>query len=296
MQTLNLLDSQFSEFNAYRVFDTHHVNTNKHGLALLEQLQTTLELDAMLSKFAMEASKYVDFSGLYFESNITSAAIRGSRKGKIERRFTLTAAGEVLGELVYAMNSPLSSTNVNILRELHAYLVHPIKNALAYKQALLLAMQDSLTGLGNRRYFDEQLNRAMHQAKRSHASVGIIVADLNKFKAINDTFGHAVGDKVLQHFADALRVSVRDSDSLFRFGGDEFVVLIEAADEQSLNVIYQRINDAVSLDAYLAKYQVSCSLGATFMLKDDTVHSFFERADKDLYRQKTRLAKNINIV
>ncbi|REL32479.1 GGDEF domain-containing protein [Thalassotalea euphylliae] len=296
MQTLNLLEQQFSDFNAFRLFESNHLENNQLGLALLEQLQTTLDLNELLNKFAMMASRYVEFSGLSFKAESVEASIRGSRSGKISRHFNLSLNGQHLGRLVYGLNTPLSGSNEKILNELHRYFLNPLNNALTYRTALMLAMQDSLTGLGNRRYFDEQIKRAMHQANRSHNQVGLIVADLNKFKAINDTYGHAVGDKVLVHFADALRVSVRDSDSLFRFGGDEFVVLIECAGKESLEVIYHRIHDAVAADGYLEKYQVSCSLGATFMNRADTEKSFFERADQALYRKKMNMAPRLSLV
>jgi len=296
MQSLNLLEQQSSEFNAFRVFEANYVNNNKRGLALLEQLQTTLELDALLNKFAMEASKYIEFSGLYFSADNIESTLRGSRKGKIERQFTLSVGEKSIGTLSYSMNSPLSKTNLLILEELHQYLVHPINNAVAYSKAMMLAMQDGLTGLGNRRYFDEQLKRAMHQAKRSHSRVGLLVADLNKFKAINDTYGHSIGDKVLKHFADALRVSVRDSDSIFRFGGDEFVVLIESAAKESLDVICHRIQQALTLDEFLQEYQISCSLGGTYMHRADSPESIFERADQALYRKKMNMHAKLSLV
>lgn len=296
MQSLNLLDNQFSDFNAFRLFESTRINNNKRGLALLEQLQTTLELDAIISKYAMEASKYVDFAGLFFESDDTVVTLRGSREGKTARQFTLMHDGEFLGMLTFALNSSMPSTQIKILEELNHYLIHPLKNALMYKKAVLLAMQDGLTGLGNRRYFDEQLKRAMHHANRHQSCVGIIVADLNKFKAVNDTYGHAVGDKVLIHFANALRQSVRDSDSLFRFGGDEFAVLVESASKESLDVIYQRIQHNVANESYLSKYNVSCSLGATFMNRADTEQSFFERADQALYRKKMNMANTLSAV
>ena len=296
MQTLNLLEQQFSDFNAFRLFESTHIEDNQRGLALLEQLQTTLDLNELLNKFAMVTSRYVEFSGLSFKSENIEARIRGSRRGKTSRHFNLSLNGQHLGRLVYGFNTPLSGSSEKILNELHRYFLHPLNNALTYRTALMLAMQDGLTGLGNRRYFDEQLKRAMHQANRTHSLVGLIVADLNKFKAINDTYGHAVGDKVLVHFADALRVSVRDSDSLFRFGGDEFVVLIECAGKESLEVIYHRIHDAVAADGYLEKYHVSCSLGATFMNRGDTEKSFFERADQALYRKKMNVAPRLSLV
>jgi diguanylate cyclase (GGDEF)-like protein len=296
MQTLNILDSQFSPFNALNVFGSVAFENNKNGLVLLEQLQTTLDLDKILNIFSMEAAKFVDFSGLNFKSEFSENAIRGSRKAKSEKSFELKINNEYIGILTYQINSPISLTNHKILRELHQYLVYPLKNALSYQQALLLARQDSLTDLGNRRYFDEQLKRAMHQAKRQQSQAGIIVCDLNKFKAINDTFGHPTGDKVLQQFSKVLKASVRDSDSVFRFGGDEFVILVEDASKQSLHIIEHRIENEISCNPLLKEYQVSCSIGMCFMKNSDTEASFFERADEALYQNKAITKPALQVV
>lgn len=296
MQTLNLLDNHFSEFNAYRVFDSNHTEQNMHGLALLEQLQTTLDIDKLLNKFAMEAAKHVDFSGLYFKNGNISKAIRGSREGKSERQFELKINNEFIGLLTYAINKPISLSNNKILQQLHEYLIYPLRNALNYHQALQLAMQDGLTGLGNRRYFDEQLRRAMHHANRQRSQVGLVLCDLNKFKSVNDTFGHQVGDLVLVQFAEALNKCIRDSDSVFRFGGDEFAILIEDAGKESLALINMRIEQAIKADALLAKYQVSCSIGATFMNRADDETSIFERADRSLYRMKMNMPRSLSVV
>ena len=296
MHMLNVLDNQVAEFNAIKAFDSAIFDQNKHGLLLLEQLQTTIDLNKILTIFAREAAKYVDFSGLYFKSRETTQAISGSRQGKTERQFNLKINNKFIGILTYAVNAPISLANYKILTELHQYLLHPIKNAILYHQAMKLARQDALTALGNRRYFDEQLKRAMHHASRHQSKVGLILGDLNKFKKINDTYGHPVGDKVLKHFADALRESSRDSDSLFRFGGDEFAVLVESASEQSLIIIENRIKYAVNNDALLSKHKVSCSLGATFMSHLDNQQSFFERADKALYMAKINNNNNLSVV
>lgn len=296
MQTLNLVDNQAFEYNAFKVFDSpNHENTNRK-LALMEQLQTSLDLERLLNIFAMEAAKYADFSGLYFKSGDISAAIRGSRQGKNERHFELRLNQKFVGIITYAINSPISITNYKILNELHQYLIHPLNNALNYQMTLQLAMQDGLTSLNNRRSFDEQLKRAMHRANRQHSKVGLIVCDLDKFKAINDTYGHGIGDEVLIQFSQALKESVRDCDSIFRFGGDEFAVIVEDATKDALLVIEQRINLALSLDALLAKYQVKCSLGYTFMERIDTQESFFERADRALYQQKVHQHRKLSLV
>jgi diguanylate cyclase (GGDEF)-like protein len=296
MQTLNLVDNQGFQFNAFKVFDSpDHDNSNKK-LALMEQLQTSLELDRLLNIFAMEAAKYVEFSGLYFKKGDISASIKGSRQGKNERVFELKLNKKFIGTLTYAINSPISITNFKILNELHQYLIHPLNNALRYQEALQLAMQDGLTSLNNRRCFDEQLKRAMHHANRQRSKVGLIVCDLDKFKLINDTYGHNIGDEVLIQFSLALKESVRDSDSLFRFGGDEFSIIVEDATLDSLMVIEQRIYSAMTRDSLLSNYQVSCSLGHTFMNTMDTQTSFFKRADKALYQRKIFKDRKLSLV
>ena len=193
----------------------------------------------------MEAARYISFSGLYFRSQTVSKTLRGSRKAKIERQFELKLNDEFIGTLSYGVNSPINSIHSKELNRIHQIILYPLKNALQYHQAIQLAMHDGLTGLGNRRYFDEQLKRAMHNANRHHTQIGLVLGDLNKFKAINDTYGHSIGDQVLQQFANILRSCIRDSDSVFRFGGDEFAIIVEHASEDALDVIQSRINIAL---------------------------------------------------
>ncbi len=296
MQTLNLLDSQAFEYNSYKVLDTSPSDNTHRKLALMEQLQSTLDLDRVLNIFAMDAAKYVDFCGLCFTQGNLNAAILGNRQGRAERQFKLKIHNNFLGTLTYSINSPISLKNYKILNELHQYLINPIHNAIQYKKAVALAMHDGLTGLGNRRYYDQQIKRAMHHANRQQRQVGLMVCDLNKFKLVNDTYGHHVGDEILKHFADALTSSVRDSDSVFRFGGDEFVIIVEDASEHSLYVIESRIQQALENGPLLSKYNVGCSLGTTFMNRTDNENSFFERADKMLYSKKMQQPNSLTIV
>jgi len=296
MQTLNILDNPSTSFNVFNAFANDRRNNNNNNADLLEQLQTTLDLDKLLDIFAMEAARYVNFSGLYFKNQKVSKALLGSKKAKQERQFELKLNDEFIGTLSYGINNPISIGHYKELKRIHQILLYPLKNTLQYHQAMQLAMQDGLTGLGNRRYFDEQLKRAMHNANRHQGHVGLVLGDLNKFKPINDTHGHAVGDQVLKQFANVLRTCIRDSDSVFRFGGDEFAIIVENASEYALDIIQNRIDSALKTNALLAKYQVTCSLGTTFMNRADNEHSLFERADKALYRQKLTMSKRFSLV
>lgn len=305
MQTLNVLDNRFSPFNTYSTLSTdalvaesftNTVFDKRQVLALMTKLQTTLDIDELINIFAIEATRYVDFSGLYFKSQSLNKVLSGSRKAKKESRFELKTDDDFIGTLSYGINSPISLTNYKVLEQLHQCLLYPLKNAIAYHAAMELAMQDALTGLGNRRYFDEQLKRAMHNANRHHSLVGLVLGDLNKFKVINDTFGHVTGDLVLQEFANILRLCIRDSDSLFRFGGDEFAIIVENANETALAIIESRINLALTSNVLLRKYKLGCSIGSTFMNRADNEISLFERADETLYRNKKHTAGHLTVV
>lgn len=296
MQTLNILDNPTSSFNAFNALKN---NTNVYGnnhASLLEQLQTTLDLGKLLDIIAMEAARYINFCGLYFKTQTVSKTLRGSRKAKNERQFELKLNDEFIGTLSYGVDSPISSIHSKDLQRIHQTILYPLKNALQYHQAIQLAMHDGLTGLGNRRYFDEQLKRAMHNANRHHTQVGLVLGDLNKFKAINDNYGHSIGDEVLKQFGNILRSCIRDSDSTFRFGGDEFAIIVEHASDDALDIIQSRIDNALKTNVLLTKYQVGCSLGTTFMNRADNEQSLFERADKALYRQKMNLSKCLSVV
>jgi len=305
MQTLNVLDNRFSSFNTYSTLATGTLESEDYVEDIIEQrqilsfmkkLQTTIDANELISLLATEAKRYIDFSGLYFKSKKLNQTLRGSRKSKAERCFDLKVDNEFIGTISYGINRPISNAGLKVLEQLHQCLLHPIKNAIAYYSAMQLAMHDGLTGLGNRRYFDEQLKRAMHNANRHHSLVGLVLGDLNKFKIINDTYGHAAGDVVLQEFANILRQCTRDSDSSFRFGGDEFAVIVENANDSALLIIEQRINNALENNPILAKYHLGCSLGSTFMSRADNEISFFERADEILYRNKVQSTANLSIV
>ena len=292
MQTLDVLDNRFSQLNIgspvhseSMLVETSNQNLfdNQQVLLFMKQLQTTLDINEVLTMLANVARRYIDFSALSFKNQQLSKTIRGDKKGIKEHTFELEINDTAIGTLSYEINSPINLTSYRMLEKLHQCLLYPLKNTMTYYTAMQLAMQDALTNLGNRRCFDEQLKRAMNNATRHHTSVGMVLCDLNKFKSINDCFGHKTGDMVLKEFADILRHCIRDSDSLFRFGGDEFAIIIENATGNALNLIEKRIYMALAKNELLSKYQLGCSLGSTYMKKSDNEESFFERADRILY-------------
>ena len=149
-----------------------------------------------------------------------------------------------------------------------------------------LAREDSLTGLGNRRAFEEALKVEGARSRRAGSTLSLVVIDVDDFKNINDRFGHDAGDKVLCKVADTLRMESRASDRSFRWGGDEFVVLLPDTDLAQAELACERIAHAVEQSCVApdgSPLQVSC--GAS-VLTGDGEDRLLAEADTALYGRK----------
>ncbi len=154
-----------------------------------------------------------------------------------------------------------------------------------------LATQDSLTALPNRKVFRESLAAALERAKEKNKVAGLLIVDLDHFKAVNDTHGHDVGDNVLRAIAEAISVNVRKSDTVARLGGDEFAVVLNSCTRQAdVEQIGERLTDAcASLENINEDLpNISVTIGAAVAPRDGgTVDEIFKAADIALYTAKS---------
>jgi len=152
-----------------------------------------------------------------------------------------------------------------------------------------MALSDALTGVGNRRAFDEALHHEVARARRQGGSLALAMLDLDHFKAVNDRLGHPVGDEVLGAFAARLRSVTRGSDRLFRYGGEEFALLV-GGDLAAALVAAERIVRAVREKPFSTSaglVGVTCSAGVSFLAPDDGEGAgLVARADAALYAAK----------
>ena len=153
-----------------------------------------------------------------------------------------------------------------------------------------MAQHDSLTGLPNRALFSDRLNQELSRARRHEDRFAVMFLDLDNFKPINDSFGHAVGDLLLQQVARRLRVAIRESDTIGRIGGDEFVVLMPelAETEAALNVA-EKIREALRQPFQVEDHTllISCSVGIAIYPDDGTDEiALTKSADQAMYRDK----------
>lgn len=164
------------------------------------------------------------------------------------------------------------------------YILLDVIYALQTKMARL-ALKDELTGAYNRREMNARLAIAADRKKRYDAASSLMIIDLDHFKSINDTYGHAAGDRVLVELVDLLRSNCRRADEVFRAGGEEFVILLPDTSIDGATTLVDKIMKALR-GRRLADLSVTASIGIAEIATDETVESWMSRADAALYRAK----------
>ncbi|HEY4079729.1 MAG TPA: GGDEF domain-containing protein [Burkholderiaceae bacterium] len=156
----------------------------------------------------------------------------------------------------------------------------------AEAEVRLQAMTDEMTGLANRRSLEKALEHALASAQRSQRPFAVVMVDLDYFKQINDRFGHSAGDVALADFAERLRMGLRAQDLPFRYGGEEFCVLLPEADNGGAAILAERLRLHVSQAASDGRHAISASFGVAAWQAGDTADLLMGRADQALYRAK----------
>jgi diguanylate cyclase (GGDEF)-like protein/PAS domain S-box-containing protein len=153
-----------------------------------------------------------------------------------------------------------------------------------------MVMTDPLTGVGNRRLIEGRLNAVVAEYKSNANVAGLLFLDVDHFKRFNDTYGHNTGDKVLKMVAKTLHHSLRTTDMIGRWGGEEFVaILYDVADLEGLRIVADKVRSLVEysrIDEEDQSFSVTVSVGATLLLPEDTPESFIARADQLMYASK----------
>ncbi len=163
-----------------------------------------------------------------------------------------------------------------------------------YEEANMRASSDALTGLQNRRFFLDQLDRSFAQAKRHRRHLSLLMIDIDHFKSFNDTYGHTMGDQVLVGVSQALGYAVRLADVVARYGGEEFIVALPDTDLEGALKVAERMRESVtelSLSDELGQplRSISISIGVSSLrLEDERTAELIERADLGLYEAKSR--------
>jgi len=153
-------------------------------------------------------------------------------------------------------------------------------------QLSLLVSKDTLTGAGNRRALDEKLIELIAFHKRTKQVASLIMLDVDHFKSVNDNYGHAVGDQVLIGLADLVKKRIRTTDCLYRFGGEEFVVIAIGANLNAAEAIAEDLRQIVERGELIENKTITVSLGVAEYIAEETATKWLGRGDKALYQAK----------
>ena len=258
-------------------------------LDLAVRLQMSLDVDWIINQFMEHIHSYLLFDGYSFQINNPAVEIELGRLKGHSCSYSLTIEDEDLGELVLYRGRKFAESELVLLENLLCSLLYPLRNGIQFKKASLLAHKDALTGVNNRSVFDNSLQREINLAQRHKHDFTMLVIDIDHFKKVNDTYGHSAGDEVLKSVAKNIQESIRATDMLFRYGGEEFVVLLSNSNCDGSYEIADRILESVRDSQVSYEDQnlaVSVSIGLACLDVSDTGSSLFDRADTALYAAK----------
>ena len=261
-----------------------------NALNLLLRLQQSLDAKDLIEEFARLINEECGLDGYHYHHPSEAIVCQSGHQNRHELAYTLRIEGDDLGEFKAYRARPFEEAESQYVENLLTLLMYPLRNALRYQQALRSAYTDPLTGLCNRSNMQHQLQREVSLSRRENRPMSLVIVDIDNFKRVNDRFGHLSGDKVIRCVAQHLRESLRDFDLIFRYGGEEFVLVLSGADAACAGNIAERLRTAVA--AHTCKLdgggEVSptISLGVTQLRDDEDPMALFARADEAMYQAK----------
>ncbi|NUU35687.1 GGDEF domain-containing protein [Pseudomonas sp. C2B4] len=253
------------------------------------QLQTSLEPQRILGLFFREIQRLVPLDALSYEHKSSDLRLEFGQRGHHSISYSLSHEGEHLGELVFRRNQRFSEQEQGNLESLLAALLYPMRNTLLYRAATQSALRDPLTDTGNRIAMDQTLQREIEISRRHQQPLSLLMLDIDHFKQINDTHGHSVGDDVLKAVAASIKHQLRNVDMVFRFGGEEFLIVLSNTQREAAAMVGERLRLAVQAEEYMAEGRsiaLTVSLGCSTLLPGESAESLLRRADNALYVAK----------
>jgi diguanylate cyclase (GGDEF)-like protein len=253
------------------------------------QLQTSLEIERIVSLFFEEVRRLVPLDALAYQHQSNDLRLEFGTRSSHSAGYRLSHEGEYLGELIFRRNQRFDEQELNQLESLLSSLLFPLRNALLYRAAIQSALRDPLTDTGNRIAMEQTLQREVDLARRNLQPLSVLKLDVDHFKRINDQYGHGTGDEVLKAVATTLKARLRNVDMVFRFGGEEFLVLLSGTCREAAALVGERLRLGILELQYLVQghpLDLSISLGCATLLPAESVDSLLRRADNALYVAK----------
>jgi diguanylate cyclase (GGDEF)-like protein len=263
---------------------------NELCLTLTNTMQNSLNLRETLEHFYHLIQKTIACSGLTYQLNDRRIQYSFGKHRAHNANYNLSVPGSQLGNISLYTEKRFTESELITVESLLGILIPPLRNALLYFDAVEKSFRDPLTKVGNRLAMDEALKRELTLSKRNSQCLSILMLDIDFFKKINDNYGHQTGDKTLKKMARTIQNVLRATDQVFRFGGEEFLVLLSGTGHDDAIIIADRMRREIEKSVFKAgteEIKVTISIGVSTQRNSDTRESLLERADKALYIAKS---------
>jgi len=258
-------------------------------LRIANALQASLHVRDIVKGFACEARRIVRGISVRYRNKAGKLNIEEGAGEMNRYSYELNLVGRYLGEVTFSRNNALSEDELAILEVLLCTLIYPLRNALQHESALKIALKDPLTGVSNRASMGAHLTHHISLAQRQLTPLSLLMIDIDHFKRINDGFGHLVGDVVLTQVAGRIVNCTRTSDGVFRYGGEEFVVVLPSTEMSGAELLAERVRCGIEnllIDSVPPQVKVTASIGVAHLLPGETETELLQRADDSLLLAK----------
>jgi diguanylate cyclase (GGDEF)-like protein len=258
-------------------------------LKVTNALQTTLAADRLIKLFSEQIEPFINQTGLEYHNETINLEVQTGKPASHSCSYNLIIEDEELGHLKLMRRKRFSTEEIEQIEALLCCLIYPLRNAIMYKKALLSASTDVLTGLNNRSSFNKDLQHSFELSKRYNTPFSLLMIDIDFFKKINDTHGHAAGDLALVAVAKSIKESIRDSDIAFRYGGEEFVIILNNTGEPGTSLLAERIRQNIAdlvISTDDAELKLTASIGSAILSDSEECEELLKRADTALYQAK----------
>ncbi len=265
---------------------------NEIELSLSSALQSSINTQIQLETIFRHLSTLVGITGVSFEGDSGDFSSLCGSSAKHEYSYQLYTGKAEVGELVCFSQNALEGINKKIIDLAAKVAIFPLYHGLLYQEAIEASHTDTLTEVPNRRAFNRSLEKVMANSKRYNRPFCLLIIDIDNFKIFNDRWGHCVGDDVLKAVVKILTENIRECDSIFRFGGEEFILLLNDTKLNGAKIVADRLCQAVREypfkvpDEKLNPQKLSISIGCTEFTMKDSKESLIERADSAVYHAK----------
>jgi diguanylate cyclase (GGDEF)-like protein len=260
-----------------------------HHYDISSALQTTLEFNELVVIFCNKIQSVIPHSGFEYTNELFNLNIKNGIVTRHACTYTLKIEEQELGELKLMRGQKFAQHELKQLETLLCCLIYPLRNATLFRQAVQMAYTDPLTKVNNRAAFNDTINREFNLAKRTGRNLSMIFLDIDHFKRLNDDHGHECGYMALAAVAGWIKNALRGTDIVFRYGGEEFVIVLGDTDLSGATLIAERVRSEINSHALaygMKVLNITASLGVSTVVEGDTVATFIQRADQAMYSAK----------